>query len=129
MGVGGRVGTVDNSQCCAQGGDGNQAALWPGSCSDCFENPEVLINGQDGAGLWQWGQGAFSYEKQGRTLLAAVWQEACLPGLIARAQGRPWNHPGAKRSELRGHGTMSLPFFDLRDVDSSWKLQEMWGQQ
>lgn len=68
--------------------------------------------------LWQWGWGAFSYEKQGRTLLAAVWQKACLPGLIARAQERPWHHSGANRSELRGHWTMSLSFLDLRDMDS-----------
>lgn len=77
--------------------------------------------------LWQWGWGAFSYEKQGRTLLAAVWQKACLPGLIARAQGRPWHHSGANRSELRGHWTMSLSFLDLRDMDSEMETAGIVG--
>lgn len=77
--------------------------------------------------LWQWGWGAFSYEKQGRTLLAAVWQKACLPGLIARAQGRPWHHSGANRSELRGHWTMSLPSLDLRDMDSEMETAGIVG--
>lgn len=48
-------GAVDNSQCCRQKGDSNPVGLQPGSCSDCFENPEVLINGQDGVVLYQWG--------------------------------------------------------------------------
>lgn len=77
--------------------------------------------------LWQWGWGAFSYEKQGRTLLAAVWQKACLPGLIARAQGRPWHHSGANRSELRGHWTMSLSFLDLREMDSEMETAGIAG--
>lgn len=77
--------------------------------------------------LWQWGWGAFSYEKQGRTLLAAVWQKARLPGLIARAQGRPWHHSGANRSELRGHWTMSLSFLDLRDMDSEMETAGIVG--
>lgn len=48
-----------------------------------------MINGQDGSMLWQWDSGAFSYEKQQCTLLAAVWHNACLPGLIGGAQGDP----------------------------------------
>ena len=54
-------------------------------------------------------------------------KNACLPDLIARAQGRHWHYPGANGSGRKGHWTMPLTIFlgpwdfGLRTLDSEMK--------
>lgn len=57
--------------------------------------------------LWQEDSGAFSYEKQQRTLLAAVWQHTCLPDSLEGlrgASGTAWELAGETGQEATRQG-------------------------